>query len=105
MAARFPPVGKAAGCAGPMGMPMLDEPGVLPRTAVPRQARNSAALRLTPDEWAMLAGSCAWPAVMWSTSLCRRLDIPDLATEYRPGAPGPMTCHTAAYQHAASSTS
>lgn len=32
------------------------------------------------------AGSCAWPAVMWSVSLCRRLDVADLASEFRTGA-------------------
>lgn len=35
--------------------------------------------------WAKLRGSCAWPAVMWSSGLCRKLDIPELTTEFRPG--------------------
>ena len=38
------------------------------------------------EDLCCLAGSCAWPAVMWSVCLCRRLDVADLATEFRPGA-------------------
>lgn len=36
--------------------------------------------------WAKVRGFCPWPGVVWSTSLMRKGDLPDLLRSYQPGS-------------------